>query len=188
MEIAGVPVRVAAYGFTGEEGFQLFAPASAEASVHEALLRAGDPMGAVEGDAALLELLRVEAGTPWLGRELDETVLPAEARLERAVSTTKGCYTGQEVVARLRTRGRVNHLLVGLRPASGDAPAAGTELRADGRRVGEVTSAVRSPRFGPIALGFVRAECAEPGTGLAWEAGRVRVEALPFGSEGVAER
>ena len=112
--------------------------------------------------------------------ELGEDVLPDEAGLESAVSDAKGCYTGQEIVARLRSRGQVNHLLVGLRFAEATPLGPGAELAAAGRAVGEVTSACVSPTEGPIGLGFVRRTSAEPGTELEGPAGRVEVAALPF--------
>ncbi len=158
-EIGGERVTAAAYGFTGFPAFQLFAPPAAEDRVAGALLAAG----ASAASADTLECLRIEAGTPWLGRELDESVLPAEARLEAAISTSKGCYTGQEVVTRMRSRGRVGHLLVGLRFEGALLPERGAAIEVAGARVGQVTSAVRSPRQGAIGLGFVRAELAEPG-------------------------
>jgi folate-binding Fe-S cluster repair protein YgfZ len=106
-------------------------------------------------------------------------VLPAEARLEHAVSFSKGCYVGQEIVARVRTRGSVNHLLVGLRFEGEAPPAPGTELRAAGRRVGEVTSVARSDVLGAIGLGFVRREHALPGTGLDADGTPAQIRALP---------
>jgi aminomethyltransferase len=164
LEIGGERATVAAYGFTGFPAFQLFAPLAAADRLATALLAAG--ASAASHDT--LECLRIEAGTPWLGRELDESVLPAEARLEAAISISKGCYTGQEVVTRMRSRGRVGHLLMGLRFEGGALPERGAAIEVAGARVGQVTSAVHSPEQGAIGLGFVRAELAEPG-------GRVRV-------------
>lgn len=178
--IAGVPVQAAAFGFSGEPAFQLFAAPDSAAAVAEALRAAGADRGLVEGGPPLLELLRIEAGTPRFGAELDESVLPDEARLGDAVSTTKGCFIGQEVVARLRSRERLQHLLVGLRFADPEPPAPGAEIHAAERRVGEVTSAVRSPLHGAIALGYVRCEHAEPGTRLAVGGGDAEVAELPF--------
>ncbi len=154
---------------------QLFVPRAGLAAVAAALAAAG----AVRADAAELERLRVEAGTPWPGRELDESVLPAEARLdERAVAVQKGCYTGQEVVARMRSRGRVGHLLVGLRLAREVAPK--TALEGEHGSVGAVTSVVRSERFGAIGLGFVKAELARPGVSLTAGGVAAEVAELPF--------
>ncbi len=107
------------------------------------------------------EIVRVEHGRPRFGIDLDETVIPQEAGLnDRAVSFTKGCYVGQETVARLYYKGKPNRHLRGLRLS---APAAsGDELRLAERTVGRLGSAVVSPRLGPIALALVRRE-AEPG-------------------------
>jgi folate-binding protein YgfZ len=182
LRIAGTPVVVAAFAFAGGPAFQLFVPRGRGSDVGAALLAVGAPHGLVASDEAVLELLRIEAGVPRLGRELDESVLPDEARLERAVSTTKGCYTGQEVVARMRSRGRVSHLLVGLRCADPSLPALRASVQEpEGKRVGEVTSAVLSPRFGAIALAYVRRPWDAPGTRLRVGGGSVEVVSLPFG-------
>jgi folate-binding protein YgfZ len=187
--VGGVALRVAAFGFSGEPAFQIFAPAGAGDAVAEALHAAAGGLAAgtlVDAGPDALEVLRVEAGMPAPGRELDESVLPAEARLESAISTTKGCFTGQEVVTRMRSRGRVSHLLVGLRFPGDTPPAPGTALCADGGRVGSVTSSVRSARFGSIGLGFVARAQADPGTLL--EAGGLcaTVSTLPFIAGGAA--
>jgi aminomethyltransferase len=148
--------------------------------VEEALAAAAKGEMLVHGSFEALEILRVEAGLPALGSELDEEVLPPEARLERAISTSKGCYVGQEIVARLRARGQVNHLLVGLRLESPLLPDVGTKLSVDGRTTGELTSVVLSPSEGPIALGYVRREHAEVGTQIEIAGQRARIAALPF--------
>jgi folate-binding protein YgfZ len=109
---------------------------------------------------AELERLRIEAGTPRYGREVDDRTLPAEAGLdERAISFTKGCYPGQEPVARLRYRGHVNRALRILR-LRGELPAAGTEIVHDGRAVGRLTSIVGTGE-GAVGLGYVRKEVPE---------------------------
>lgn len=179
VEIAGVPLVLAAFGWSGEPAFQLILPAAARETVTRAIRAAGGD-ALVEGDAATLEVLRIEAGIPRVGAELDEEVFPAEARLvARAVSLTKGCFTGQEIVARIESRGQVNHHLVALRFDGDAAPEAGAELAlADGRRVGEVTSACVSSR-GPIGLGYVRLPHDAPGSELRCGARGVRVAALP---------
>ncbi len=178
--IGGRDVLVAAFGFSGERGFQIRMNPDDRERVEEALMAAvkGDVL--VHGNFEALEVLRVEAGLPALGSELDEEVLPPEARLERAISTSKGCYIGQEIVARLRARGQVNHLLVGLRLESPELPAVGTELAVDGRSTGELTSVVLSPTEGAIALGYVRREHAEVGHVIEFAGGRARIAALPF--------
>jgi folate-binding protein YgfZ len=184
LELAGVPLLLAAWGWSGEPAFQLFAPRARGGALAEALLQAGAAGGLVEAGAEALEILRIEAGVPRYGAELDESVLPDEARLGAAVSTRKGCYTGQEVVARLRSQGQPSHFLVGLR-AEGDAPlAAGSEIRLGDTRVGEVTSACVSPAAGSIALGFVRRPHQEPGTRVLAGGCPARVAALPFAGPG----
>src|SRR3954452_7779214 len=136
--------------------------------------------GAVPITEADGETRRVETGRPRYGVDLDESVIPQEAGLnERAVSFTKGCYVGQETVARLHYKGKPNRHLRGLR-LSGPVPA-GTPLRLGEREVGRLTSVAASPRFGDIGLALVRRE-AEPGAVL--EAGdgvTAEVVELPFG-------
>jgi aminomethyltransferase len=110
--------------------------------------------------AAELELLRIQAGTPVWGKEIDDRVLPAEAGLtERAVSFTKGCYPGQEPIARLHYRGHANR---GLRLlALAELPEPDADLAYEGKPVGRVTSAVRTPDGGVVALAYVRREVPE---------------------------
>jgi folate-binding protein YgfZ len=182
--IAGVATVVAAFGWSGETALQLLVPMAQRDGVAHALEASATKEGASVSSAAVLDVLRVEAGVPRYGAELGEQTLPAEARLvERAVSLRKGCYTGQEVVARMHSRGRVGHLLVGL-SLGGDAerlPTSGTELLRDGVKTGEVTSVALSPAAGPIALGFVRAAHAEPGSRFALPDGSLAtVVSLPF--------
>jgi folate-binding protein YgfZ len=132
-----------------------------EAGDTETLAAALRARGATPAEEAAAEVLRVEAGRPRYGIDLDDTVIPQEAGLnDRAVSFTKGCYVGQETVARLHYRGKPNRHLRGLRLSS---PAThGDELRLGERVVGTIGTAVVSPRHGPIALALVRRE-AEPG-------------------------
>jgi tRNA-modifying protein YgfZ len=167
--IAGRPVRRVATDL----GVDLLCRAEDTEAVGEALLADGArPM--TEDEA---EILRVESGRPRYGVELDDTVIPQEAGLnDRAVSFTKGCYVGQETVARLFYKGKPNRHLRGLRlTAPGER---GTPLTLDGREVGRLGSAVVSPRLGPIGLALVRRE-APPGTVL--DDGATVVE-LPFQS------
>jgi tRNA-modifying protein YgfZ len=115
-------------------------------------------LGVAAVSEAVAECLRVERGRPRFGVDLDDTVIPQEAGLnERAVSFTKGCYVGQETVARLHYRGKPNRHLRGLRLGA-DAAVTGDELTFEGRPVGRVASVALSPRFGPIALALVRRE------------------------------
>lgn len=122
------------------------------------VLDAVPPPGAITVDDEELELLRIRARTPRVGRELDDRVLPAEAGLdERAISFTKGCYPGQEPVARLHYRGRPNRGLRLLRLDGPELPEYDAELAFDGKPVGRVTSAARDGAD-VLALGYVRRE------------------------------
>jgi folate-binding protein YgfZ len=117
------------------------------------------PEGAEEVSEAELERLRILARTPRLGRELDDRVLPAEAGLdERAISFTKGCYPGQEPVARLHYRGHANRGLRVLAVEGDELPAYDAELALDGKVVGRVTSTAPDPTSGIVALAYVRRE------------------------------
>jgi len=176
IELGGARITAAAYGFTGTPAFQLFVPLAAAAPVEAALLAAG----AVSATADTLERLRIEAGTPRLGHELDESVLPAEAGLEAAIAEQKGCYTGQEVVTRMRTRGRVAHRLVGLRFEAARLPERGATIELGDARVGQVTSAARSPAAGAIGLGFVRTEAARPGARVRVAGAAAEIVELPI--------
>jgi glycine cleavage system T protein len=163
--IEGVTVRVMRASETGEEGFVVAVPIPSGATVWEALLKAGrdDQLRPVGMEA--LNILRIEAGIPWYGADMDETILLQEAGLERAANFSKGCYLGQETVARVAHRGHVNWHLVGLLFEGGEAPDVGTKLLHEQREVGRITSAVRSPALDrPIALGYVRRERMAPGT------------------------
>jgi aminomethyltransferase len=181
VELAGQSVAIAAFGWSGEAAYQLFAPAHARAALLAAIARAGGD-ALVDGDADVLEVLRIEAGIPRMGHELGPEVLPAEVGLvERAVSLTKGCFTGQEIVARMHSRGQPSHRLVGLRFEGDAAPAPGPLAR-DGKRVGDITSACRSSA-GAIGLGLVRLPHDAPGTELRSGDRRVRVVPLPHVGE-----
>ncbi len=138
-------------------GIDIICDASDRSAVSEALLQAG----AQPVSEAAAEIVRVEHGRPRYGVDLDDTVIPQEACLnERAVSFTKGCYVGQETVARLFYKGKPNRHLRGLRLSAPAEP--GVELQLGERVVGHLTSAVLSPAHGPIGLALVRRE-AEPG-------------------------
>lgn len=156
-------------------GVDVLCGSDAIEAVSAALMAAG----AVGSDAATAEIARVESGRPRYGVDLDDSVIPQEAGLnDRAVSFTKGCYVGQETVARLFYRGKPNRHLRGLR-LSEPAPA-GAELTLADRGVGTLTSSVVSPRYGPIGLALIRRE-AEPETIVQLASGvTAHVVALPF--------
>jgi len=158
-------------------GVDLLVPVEALGAVFDRLLEAGaTPVG-----FGALEVLRVERGTPRFGADMDEKTIPLEANLQRAIHYQKGCYIGQEVIARATFRGHVNRHLVGLRFA-GPAPAPRTELFIGERRVGWVTSVVDSPRLGPIGLGYAHRDVDQPGTELtvAGGAAKATIAPLPF--------
>jgi tRNA-modifying protein YgfZ len=142
--------------------------------------RVRDALDVPEAAEDAAEIVRVEAGRPRYGIELDDSVIPQEAGLnDRAVSFTKGCYVGQETVARLHWRGKPNRHLRGLRLAA--LATAGDAIVAGEREVGRIGSAVVSPRLGPIALALVRREV-EPGDVVAVgpTGAEATVAALPF--------
>jgi folate-binding protein YgfZ len=134
----------------------------------------------VDAPFELYELLRIEAGVPRFGVDYGERTLPHEAGLVRTLATDKGCYVGQETVARLRFRGHVNKVLRTLRFS--DEVATGTDLTFDGEVVGRVTSFADSPRLGPTGIGMVRVE---PEEGSVLAAGDVEavVGPLPEGTK-----
>jgi folate-binding protein YgfZ len=172
LEIAGVRTLAV----RTEDGIDLFGDAQDAERLRAALLARGAI--AVSEEAA--ECVRVERGRPRYGVEMDDTTIPEEAGLnERAVSFTKGCYVGQETVARLHWRGRPNRHLRGLRLSV--AAQSGDEILLGQRPVGRVGSVVVSPVHGPIALALVRREAA-PGATVAVGAERrpAAVIALPF--------
>jgi folate-binding protein YgfZ len=129
-----------------------------------------------------LETLRIEAGIPRYGSELGEDVIPLEAGLLNALSFNKGCYIGQEIVERARSRGHVNWKLVGLIVNAEQPPLPGEKAVVEGRDVAEVTSSCVSPTLGEtIALAYVRREFTEPGAKLTLASGvGAEVAALPF--------
>ena len=157
-------------------GFDLLCASEAAGSVLESLKTAG----AVPVSEAAAEIVRVESGRPRYGIDIDQNTIPQEAGLnERAVSFAKGCYVGQETVARLYYKGKPNRHLRGLRLSK--PTAAGAELRLGERPVGKLTSTVLSPTFGPIGLALLRRE-AEPGAILTVddEGATATVVELPF--------
>lgn len=181
-EFAGFPVRVVRASSTGEEGYEVWTDARGMAEVWEAARGAAPPCGALPCGSEALESLRIEAGIPRYGPELGEDTLPLEADLFGALSFSKGCYVGQEIVERARSRGHLNWKLVGLLVEAPQPPAAGEALSLQGKALGEVTSACWSPTLGKtIALAYVRREVSPPGTRLELASGAAAtVTALPF--------
>jgi folate-binding protein YgfZ len=171
-------------------GFDLFVPRATAPGAWRCLIDAARAAGGGPAGWNALEVARVEAGIPRFHADMDEQTLAPEAGIDsRAISYTKGCYIGQEVIARVRTYGQVARALRGLRLPDGLAalPQHGDKLLHDGKEAGFVTSAVASPRFrANLALGYVRRECNEEGTQLkvGMETGETTavIVPLPFGS------
>jgi folate-binding protein YgfZ len=132
----------------------------------------GEPIG-----MTVLNSLRLEAGIPWFPVDFNDTVIPHEAAIEKThVSFTKGCYTGQEIVERVRSRGHVNRRRVQLKFSTNEPPAAGTKLRSAVEEAGVITSAALSPREGTaIGMGYVRRGYVSPGTSLEFDGGTATV-------------
>lgn len=157
---------------TGSRGFDLFVPVGAVPQAATAIHQAVTDQGGRAAGWGALETARIEAGIPRYLADMDETTLPPEAGLgERGISYTKGCYSGQEVIARIRTYGQVAKALRGLvlvpAPGTANLPEPRTRLFRDGKDVGFLTSIVQSPIRGEaIALGYVRRECHTVGTVL----------------------
>jgi folate-binding protein YgfZ len=165
--IAGVDVRIQRASEVRGDGFALHVPRAHAAAVWDALVATGARPCGMEA----LEGRRVEVGVPRVGLDMGEKTLALEVPVEEAISITKGCYLGQEVVARGTARGHVNRRLVPLLLA-GPAPASGAALVRDGKDVGHLTTIARAFGAGTLAgLGFVRREHWEPGTELAVRGG-----------------
>jgi tRNA-modifying protein YgfZ len=161
------------------EGIDLIFEAEAGGRVSDALLAAG----AAEVSPEAAEILRIEAGRPRFGAEMGTETMPAEAGIvEQAVSFTKGCYIGQETVARLHYKGRPNRHLRGLKLSEARGARPGDPILLGEKEVGRLGSAAVSPAFGPIGLAILRRE-AEPGATVAVGEDGVtaQVTALPFG-------
>jgi folate-binding protein YgfZ len=170
----------------GVPGFDLVVPVQHVPEMWERLLAEGARAAGSEA----YELLRVEAGTPLHGRDIDEERFVVEVgRGERAISYGKGCYLGQEPIVMARDRGHVNRKFMGITmPAGGPLPK-DTKLFREGNEVGQVMSSVVSPRFGAIALAYLRRGSDAPGTELTTEVAGTRqsatVAALPFSGAGL---
>lgn len=163
---ANGPVRVARIDQLGGPGYSVYLDVALESPLRAGLAGAG----AAAADGGAIEAARIEAGYPVFGVDMTNDTIPLEAGIEdRAISFTKGCYVGQEVIVRVlhRGHGRVARRLVGLRLDAG--VTRGARIVADGREVGVVTSAARSPALGPIAMGYVHRDVAAAGSRIAVE-------------------
>jgi len=176
--IAGRPAIMRRVEFAGPLSYFVQVSAINAAEISEAIAAAG----AICCGSAAIESARLEVGIPLFTVDITPDNLPQEvARDARAISLTKGCYLGQETVARIDAVGHVNRLLVGVTFASTEIPASDMMLLAGDQQVGQVTSAAFSPRLqAPLALAYVRRNQAKPGTILSSVAGKAEVIALPL--------
>jgi folate-binding protein YgfZ len=158
------------------DGFDIFVPTEAAASLRKKL----EGAGILAGSSATWQIARIESGRPEWGVDMDESTLPQEANFDElgAISYTKGCYIGQETVARVHFRGHVNRFLRRLRFVTRPAPPKGAELVDEtGKVIGDIRSSALSPRFGGVALGMVRREVLAGTTLQArWEGGECSVQ------------
>jgi aminomethyltransferase len=160
--------------YTGGQGYMI----SLAAERRDDLIALLAQKGVLEADRATADLVRLENGRPRYGVDIQETTLPQETQLAHAVHPSKGCYVGQEIVERVRSRGHVNKLLCALDVQCSEAPAAGTSIQSDSKEVGSITSAAFSPARGcVVALGFVRAEAMKGPLTVAGSAASVRPSA-----------
>lgn len=178
--LAGVPVHIAVTLPLAGTGYHLLVAPEQAAALQAALHTAG----ATDLSAASYELLRVEAGYPRFPNELSLEYIPLETGLWDAISFSKGCYVGQEIIARMESRNRIAKLLRGIRFApDAELPPLPHHLSVAGKEAGDLTSMVQSPRYGQIGLAYVRAAHAEPGTVVGVQDSDVSgtVVMLPFG-------
>ena len=159
---------------TGAPGYRIFSPLEAKLRVVAALEAAG--ILAADADAA--RVVRLEHFKPRFGDDIFETSLVHDTRQLHAVHFNKGCYLGQEIVERVRSRGMVHRLLAGLRIATANAPAVGTPVLAGGAEAGKITSAAYSPATGSVvALAYLKRDLATPGTVVDCAGARAEVAA-----------
>jgi folate-binding protein YgfZ len=179
-EWAGGAAIVTRVTDTGEPGFDLYVERARAGALKTALLAAG----VIELDEPTAEALRIESGMPLFGRDMDEETIPLEAGIEsRAISFSKGCYVGQEIIIRVlhRGHGRVARKLAGLTLDGDQVPDAGTVIRSGDREIGHVTSRTASPALKrPIVLAYVHRDFLEPGTRVTVGDQSAAVTALPF--------
>ena len=176
--LAGKGVSVQRTDYAGEFSYFLTVAVEDFAEILKTLRDAGIP----NCESPAVEAARIEAGVPLFGCDITEENLPQEINRDRqAISFTKGCYLGQETVARIDALGHVNRLLAVVKFSSADIPSAGTELMAGDKPVGKVTSACWSPRFaGPLAFALLRRGNSSPGTTLTSLSGPAEVISLPL--------
>src|SRR6202046_214259 len=177
VHIDSLPCQIIRRSHFGYIGAEIVAPRKSLTQLWDNLLelvrlRGGQPIG-----MKTLESLRLEAGIPFYPADFNDTVIPHEAAVENThISFSKGCYTGQEIVERVRSRGQVNRVRVKLKFSMPEPPPFATRLSAEGKEIGIVTSAAFSPKFGTaIGMGYSRREHNAPGAILDFDGGTAEV-------------
>lgn len=170
---------------TGEVGYNLCTASESTEWLWDTILTKGRAFGAESVGLTALNSLRIEAGIPRYGAELDDSIFPGEAELEEAISFEKGCYIGQEIVARMKYRGHPNRLLRGFEIESDILPLSGDRLFNEDKEIGWITSAIVSPTLGKtIGIGYVRVSFTDEGSQVEIETAGNRanatVQLLPF--------
>lgn len=167
-DINGHSVTVVKVKRTPTEGYDIYIRKEFAQSLWDFFVTSGEELGLTPVGSQALNTLRVEAGIPLYGVDMNENNIPIEAGLWDALDFEKGCYVGQEVVARIKWRGHVNWHLMGFVIEGERVPQPGDELVLEERKIGRVTSGVFSAALGkPLALGYIRREFKEPGTKIA---------------------
>jgi folate-binding protein YgfZ len=173
-----VAVKVVRGDDPSVESYELWLSPDQVTLVRDALIKArATPVGTTS-----LELLRIAAGIPRYGQDIRERDLPQETEQQRALHFSKGCYIGQEIVERIRSRGNVHRKFTGFE-IQGELPALGTKIQSDDRDIGEITSVASLPLAGgerPVALGYIRREMVTPGKQVQVGSTQLSVAALPF--------
>jgi len=166
VKLGQIPCRVVRREIAGHEAATLIVGREHLPALWVVLAECVRIHGGVPAGMEALNSIRIECGTPWFGLDYDDKQIPHEAGLERShINYEKGCYTGQEIVERVRSRGHVNRRLTELRFIAAEAPASGTKLLYEGNEIGNVTSTGFSPTLGqPIGLGYLRREHSAIGT------------------------
>lgn len=182
VQVGSVSARVARESYFGRPGVEFIAAREHLPALWQMLAAAVHKAGGGPVGYEALNSLRLEAGIPWFGYDFDDKTIPHEAGLELShVNYSKGCYTGQEIVERVRARGHVNRRRTALRFSSAQPPASGTPLSADGKEIGVVSSAGLSPLLGcPIGFAYVRREHQASGSTLQFAGGNAEVIELPL--------
>jgi folate-binding protein YgfZ len=176
--IDGNSCRLLRRSHFGADGAEILASREHLAELWRKALAAVRGLGGAPAGMAALNALRLEAGVPWFPVDFNDAMIPHEAAVEAThVSFNKGCYTGQEIVERVRSRGQVNRKRVALKFSTSDVPAAGTKLRVGSAEIGFVTSAAYSPSAkAAIGMGYVRREQFAPGSIVEFDGGTAEVK------------